>query len=113
MPANACDNATGEVAAYDPLHGTWSPLLQPLNKARGELAAVSLGGFIYAIGGDNNGSPVGDVERYDPSLNTWTALNPLTIPRRNFAAVVANGIIYVIGGYGNPGTGLQMLSSVE
>src|SRR2546426_7025949 len=45
----------------------------PMQTALLGLAAAEVGGKIYAIGGQNNGSvSVNVVEEYDPAFNTWT-----------------------------------------
>lgn len=45
-----------------------------------------------------NGVEVNTVERYDPSLDIWTAVASMTYPRARFSAVVHNNSIYVFGG---------------
>jgi N-acetylneuraminic acid mutarotase len=57
-------------------------------------------GNIYAIGGLNNGSDSGTVERYNPSTDTWITLASMPTPRQLLAAAVdAGGNIYAMGGY--------------
>jgi hypothetical protein len=84
----------------------WS-LVAPLNVARDGLAIANApapvpasGLRIYAIGGEENGNMVGQVEVYDPALDTWTTIAaPLPQPRSNLAAAAALGIVHVVGGY--------------
>ena len=103
-------NPSTTVEAYDPSSNTWTNVA-PMNVAREDLAAVTLNGNLYALGGDANGT----VEAYDPTSNTWTpptgpgSIAPMHIARTAFAAVALNGRIYAIGGSGPSG----FLSSVE
>ena len=58
-------------------------------------AAVSLGDFIYVAGG------VGGTDallRYDPVLDTWERLAPLSRQREHLAAVALDDKLYVLGG---------------
>jgi N-acetylneuraminic acid mutarotase len=61
------------------------------------LAAVELGGLIYAIGGVGNGTAT-EVEAFDPVAGSWTIKPSMSFPRAQFAAVAVNGRIYVLGG---------------
>jgi hypothetical protein len=74
--------------------------------ARTDLAAATgPDGRVYAIGGnhggpDNTFNPVGTVEAYDPSTNTWSTVAPMPTARNALAAVVGpDGRIYAMGGY--------------
>ncbi|HWR83846.1 MAG TPA: kelch repeat-containing protein [Candidatus Deferrimicrobium sp.] len=64
------------------------------------LAAVALGGSIYAISGDSalGGYHPPYVERYDPLTDSWTTMAPLPTARYGVGATVLNGQIYAIGG---------------
>ncbi len=62
-------------------------------------AAVTLGEFIYLVGGTT--SQAGSVPptwQYDPASDTWKDMAPLKQPREHNAAVVLDGKIYAIGG---------------
>ncbi len=61
------------------------------------LTAVSLGGFIYAIGGRNGGS-TGVNQRYDPTNDEWTMMEPMPTARAAPAAAAFGSKIYVAGG---------------
>ncbi|PYJ97468.1 MAG: hypothetical protein DME23_15360 [Verrucomicrobia bacterium] len=67
--------------------------------ARAGLAAVAVGGKIYAIGGFNNGGTRSDVAEYDPASDTWTTKAPMPAGRVDFAAGAVAGKIYAIGGF--------------
>jgi hypothetical protein len=115
---------------YDPSTGTWTAL-PDTNQFRDSLAGASgpcqgtpSATCIYAVGGiistastPTRPMPTGLVEMYDPSANSWTAVNSLTT-ERDFPGA-ANGpcegtpsatCIYAIGGI--PRTG-SIQSSVE
>jgi hypothetical protein len=62
-------------------------------------AAVTLGDFIFLVGGVGVESGQGaTLLRYDPSGNTWTRLAKLTNMREHIAAVVLSGRIFALGG---------------
>lgn len=87
----------------------------PLPNPRNHLSGVSLGGFIYAIGGQhlwNEDHPVSEVDRYDPTTNRWKAVASLLRPRSHMSAstFVINNRIMVIGGATN---GLTSMSDVD
>ena len=72
------------------------------------LAAPSVDGIIYAIGGyvdiGTSVSVITDaVEAYDPNTDTWTSKAPMPTPRAGMAAVVVDGMLYAIGGSGEHG----------
>jgi N-acetylneuraminic acid mutarotase len=70
--------------------------------SRYALAAVFVGGKIYAIGGAGE-SNITDLtmERYDPATNAWEALSSMPTERYHFgaAAAVLDGRIFVVGGW--------------
>jgi hypothetical protein len=67
-----------------------------LNK-RHRHSQVSLGGYVYAIGG-MNGSALKSVERLNLMNFKWTKVGPLNIARSEFAACAHSGKVYVAGG---------------
>ena len=70
---------------------------------------VSLGNYIYAIGGDDPNVKITTVERYDPSVDQWVEMASLLSVRVGCAAGVLDGYIYVNGGY----DGTKCLNTVE
>jgi N-acetylneuraminic acid mutarotase len=60
-------------------------------------------GRLYAVGGyavDTESPPVGPVEAYTPSTNTWTTVSSLPNPRGELSvASGGDGRVYAIGGY--------------
>jgi len=85
--------------AYDPVANTWSHV-DSIMTNRFAMAAASVGGRIYAIGGASLvQQSSGVVEVYDPSTLTFSAVANLVVPRRDLAAATGtDGRIYAIGG---------------
>jgi N-acetylneuraminic acid mutarotase len=103
-------NAVNIAQAYNPANNTWVNIAN-LPTARYNLAVVSTGGLVYAIGGYSS-SVLGTVETYNPATNAWTTAPPLPTPRQNLtAAVGSDGRIYAIGG--STDGGATTVSTVE
>jgi hypothetical protein len=49
-------------------------------------------GVIYALGGHDGGTRLNTVEQYDPGLNTWTAVAPMSTVRSYHAAAVLDAL---------------------
>ena len=79
--------------------GTWLPV-EPMPTARESVAACTVDGKIYAIGGFPGRSARGirTNERYDPATNSWTRMAPMPTGRRMPVTGVVDGKCYVIGG---------------
>jgi N-acetylneuraminic acid mutarotase len=77
-----------------------------------DLAAVSIGGKAYFMGGYSN-KMMSALQVFDPEKGTWEQKTPMPTARTGLAAAVAGGKIYAIGGWnGNLGN-LQDLNVVE
>ena len=102
--AAAPDNPPGEVLQLKPMTVTeHAPLRKEpgheLLTARYGAAAVSLGDYIYIIGGSNDtGTPLDSIERFDPRTGRAEEFARLRVARRDHSAVVVGGRIYVLGG---------------
>lgn len=73
---------TNTTWAYVPGHDTWSELASmPETRVAG--AAVSLGDYLYVIGGTGGTAAL---LRYDATADTWTSLASLNQPREHTAA---------------------------
>jgi N-acetylneuraminic acid mutarotase len=78
----------------------------PLPVATNHVAGVTLGGLVYAIGGQQNQDSAAiqraEVQVYDPATNQWTARAPLPLARSHITSstFVRNGKILVLGGLG-------------
>ena len=86
-----------QVFAYDVATNRWSRKAS-LPKPRTNLAAVALGGKIYALGGLDPNHPTSSVYVYDPRTNHWSIGPSLPEKLHALAAVVFQGGIWVIGG---------------
>ena len=81
----------------------WRPA-SPMPEPRNHLAAVVLGGRIYALGGQLLGDEVSGnratVNVYDPATDQWTDDTPLPSPRGHIgtSTYVRDGRIIVVGG---------------
>ena len=94
--------------AYDPQADKWreiAPLPASENKkaprGQGGLAAATLGGAIYAFGGEWFGDASGvyaDAFAYDPVKERWSPAPPMARPRHGLGAVTLGEAIYAIGG---------------
>ena len=73
------------------------------------MVCAALGGYIYAIGGNDHGVRFSSVERYDPSRDQWVEVASMLSPRSGCGVGVVDGFIYVVGGY----DGSQYLSTSE
>lgn len=87
----------GRLFDYDPAGDAWRTRA-PLPTPRHGLAAVALGGKVYALGGSDGQRPSAAVEIYDPASDSWTRGAPLPTPRVFLAAAAVDGRIYAVGG---------------
>ena len=94
--SQALGNEISSAYVYDPNSNAWTPI-SDLPAPRRGASAVSDGRVIYIINGWGGG-PTNTVFRYDPVLNTYSILPPLTIPTSYQAAAYLNGRIYRLGG---------------
>ncbi len=83
---------------YDPANDAWTSDT-PMPTARTEVAAATVNGQIYVIGGkDASGSALPTVEIFDPATHQWAPGPDLPSPRAGLVAGVLNKRIYVVGG---------------
>lgn len=86
--------ATASVHVYDPAEGMWTAGgAMPERRMSGE--AVSLGDFIYLVGGTGGTTAL---LRFDPAEDAWSVLPGPSQAREHVAAVAFNGELWVIGG---------------
>jgi hypothetical protein len=86
--------------SYDPVSNSWTTLAG-MPTARTGLAAATVNGQLYAIGGFAGGTNVGTVEVYDPGTGVWQTRSPMPTPRTALEAVTIDGLIYAVGGHSN------------
>ncbi|XP_048418506.2 kelch-like protein 25 [Stegostoma tigrinum] len=91
-----------DVWVYDAAAGHWSKVA-PMLVARFGHGSAELRGGVFVLGGHGSAwvpgsAPLAQVERYEPSTNTWTAMAPLPDGVSNAAVVSAQLRLYVFGG---------------
>lgn len=99
-----------EAAQPESGSGTWRTAA-PMPTKRTEVAAVTLDGKIYVVGGfekPNLGNMLNfaittSVEMYDPVTDRWTSKAPLPVGLHHVGIGVAAGRLYIIGGYSKSG----------
>jgi len=71
-----------------------------MSQRRSYVATAKFDGSIYAAGGmvGGTGRPLTAFARYQPEVDAWEVLPPLTVPTRAAAAAAMDGTIYVTGG---------------
>ena len=83
---------------YDPatgIGGTWTTLAT-MPAGRYSLKAVTLGSYIYAVGGSDGGLK-NTVFRYDPAADAWATVTPMLTARASFGLGVANNAMFAVG----------------
>jgi N-acetylneuraminic acid mutarotase len=77
----------------------------PLDAARGGIAASTVDGKIYVMGGVSvaGGQALSKLEAYDPETGIWTIKAPMPSGRVAISTCVVDGKIYAIGGAPNWG----------
>ena len=81
---------------YDADSNKWEQK-EGMGVARSHSATVSLGDYIYVIGGWSSVSNVTDVQRFNLNTEKWESLAPMPVPCSLPVAVVHNGKILVYG----------------
>lgn len=96
------------VLAHELGTNTWTALASMVG-GRAQLALVASGNLLYAIGGENNGTPLGRVERLNlaDANATWETLTPMPSTRFGISAVLVGNAIHVLGGKTNGGVVLN------
>lgn len=56
-----------------------------------------LDGCVYAVGGWEGSYRLDSVERYDPSTNTWSLIEPMKMAVTSPAVIAHEGMLYVTG----------------
>ncbi|GAB4853471.1 hypothetical protein Ancab_017661 [Ancistrocladus abbreviatus] len=93
---------------------SWLTKGDPLDKL--PFCGCSIGavnGCLYLLGGLSRASALRCVWRYDPILNAWSEVSPMTTGRAYSKTGVLNNKLYVVGGVNKGRGGLTPLQSVE
>lgn len=101
---------TSQSVELEPTLGVWRSAA-PAPTKRTEVAAATLGGRIYVVGGFEkpglgnvlNLAITPSLEEYDPSTDQWSAKAPLPVGLHHVGIGVVGGRLYVIGGYRQAG----------
>ncbi len=90
---------------YDPKEDKWRNG-SPMPQGQGALAAASVGGKLYAFGGEyfdkNGGGVYKECWCYDPKSDQWSASIPMLTPRHGLGGVAIGNRIYSLGGAKKP-----------
>ncbi|WP_277228894.1 malectin domain-containing carbohydrate-binding protein [Hymenobacter sp. YC55] len=106
LPDRHTDAGDHYVLDVDNLAAGWQSAT-PLPSPRNHLAGASLGGKVYAIGGQYGHDQGRDINSlvhvYDPATNAWTRLPDLPGPRSHFepGTFTLDGQILIVGGSTN------------
>lgn len=76
-------------------------------------AIGAVDGCLYALGGFFRAASMTSVWRYDPIVNSWNEVSPMSIARAYCKTGVLNGKLYVVGGVTRDRGGLTPLQSAE
>ncbi len=92
---------SGSAEIFNRLISTWQPtgdLQQPRSHHQ---MVVASSGAVLVFGGENQGVPVAEVERYDPERGTFEVVGQLIEPRSRFAALaLGDDRAVLVGGRG-------------
>uniref|UniRef100_A0A3B3TL38 Kelch-like protein 20 n=1 Tax=Poecilia latipinna TaxID=48699 RepID=A0A3B3TL38_9TELE len=85
---------------YDPKTNQWSSDVAPTSTCRTSVGVAVLGGFLYAVGGQDGVSCLNIVERfrYNPQENRWHTVSPMGTRRKHLGCAVYQDMIYSVGG---------------
>ena len=94
-------HSLANVECYNPESQEWFKLAN-LPMPRSGVAACTVHGLLYVLGGRNN-SPDGNmdtaaVDMFDPYLNLWRKCSDMTVARNRVGCGVIDGLIYAVGG---------------
>ena len=91
---DAQDSTAATVETYSLAVNKWATVA-PMNTPRYGHGAVVHGGKIFVAGGAYNSTLVQEIEMYDPTTNTWTAMAK---PRVGAAMAIVQNSIFILGG---------------
>lgn len=96
---------------YNPLDKQWKRVAD-MPHARSGLAACTIQGLVYAVGGRNNSidnlnEDQSVVDCYNPKTNEWTHLPSMQLARNRVAVAVLDNKLYAAGGSSSAATALR------
>lgn len=101
------------------LGGTWSNVSNALNNdigcpsscvTRRDFGAAVSGGYLYVVGGVDNGGTrqatvhLASIDTTTGALGAWSTTTSFTTARTDFGFAAYNGVLYVVGGYDGTNT---------
>ncbi|XP_053625830.1 actin-binding protein IPP-like [Plodia interpunctella] len=107
-PPLAADNILSSVLKFDLYKREWEELA-PMGIARIQPGVATLGGRVYAVGGEQGSQILANGEVYDPQTDKWSNISPMREARCEFGLTGWNGHLYAFGGW----VGSDMGASVE
>lgn len=88
--------------SFDTVTNLWSPKAS-MGTARGDLALVTIGDKLYAVGGygTNYDMTVAGTltEEYNPATDSWTTKASMKHPRGDLVGTALDGKLYAVGGW--------------
>jgi len=99
---------TSSMYAYNPGTNSWSQAAS-MQSNRENFGLGSIGGNLYAVGGNTGPGPTNTMEVYNPNTNSWSYVASMPASLSNFGTGVMGGLLYVVGGDGSS----NHLTSVE
>jgi len=94
---------TDMVEEYDPATDSWGFTRARMPTPRSGVGFATYGGRIYVAGGEYlDNQMVGvfrDLEAYDPTMNQWFTLPPLSTPRHGLVGGIIGNRLHMISGH--------------
>ena len=72
------DNYLKDVWQYNANSDSWTQKAGISGSKRSQASVFTVNSKVYLVSGNNNGSALNDLQVYDPTADTWTALRKLT-----------------------------------
>ena len=104
----------GALERYDPSGNSWAPVKPFVGTSTtfNTPAIVSFQGFLYVVGGKIDAQETNRVHRYNPEMNLWQEVAPMSITRSGLCAVADRNSLYAIGGHSG-GETLDLVESFD
>lgn len=102
------DSILSSVLKFDLHKREWEEL-ESMKIARIQPGVATLGGRVYAVGGEQGSQILANGEVYDPQTDKWSNIAPMKEARCEFGLTGWNGNLYAFGGW----VGSDMGASVE
>lgn len=109
---NVMNQTIGAVDVYDFKTGNWTTLPESANlpTLRAGTTSVVLNEQLVVMGGESQTQVPAhaEVESYNPSTQTWKALQPMLQGRHGTQAIYHEGKVYIVSGSGDRGGGPEL-----